>query len=109
MPSSHSLASRHPCLQTTTQDASNAPPEEFAKFLPFSIASKLLDDANKLLKWGPNGYSPVVDIAKQTGAGKQLPPCMRNRPQAGSPTVIVVGDIHGHFHDFLHLMKLAGG
>merc|ERR1712216_572631 len=82
-------------------------------YLPFTVASRLLDDANKLLKWGPNGYTTVVDVAKQasqTGtSGKQIPPCLRNRAQGcNSPNVIVVGDIHGHFQDFLHLMKLAG-
>mmetsp|Transcript_33581 Transcript_33581/g.73290 ORF Transcript_33581/g.73290 Transcript_33581/m.73290 type:complete len:470 (-) Transcript_33581:88-1497(-) len=96
-------------LTQTLKEASNAPPADFAKYLPFSVASRLLDDANKLLKWGPTGYTTVADVAKQTGtSGKQLPPCMRNRAQAGSPNVIVVGDIHGHFHDFLHLLKLAG-
>jgi hypothetical protein len=93
------------------QEASNNSPEDFAKHVPFSIASKLLDDANRLLKWGPKGYSSVVDINPNSPATKiqsrERQGLLEPKPKA-PPKITIVGDIHGHFQDFLHLIQLAG-
>ena len=80
--------------------ASKDAPERFPDYVPFPVVRSLMEDCFKLLKRQRSfGCATVADVAckeHRTGTRTKL------------PTVTVVGDTHGHFHDFLRLLDLAG-
>ncbi|CAG9464490.1 unnamed protein product [Pedinophyceae sp. YPF-701] len=82
-------------LMSIMLKASWLPPDQLQHFVHPDIMQRLLMEAGKLLKKEPT----VIDV--EVGPGKPL----RND---GSTRVVVVGDTHGQYQDFCHMIELAG-
>lgn len=69
----------------------NLPPSQFPSVLPVSVFDTLILTASKILHKEPNCLRILEDSVACTDS-----------------TVVVVGDIHGQFHDLLFLLQDAG-
>ncbi|KAK7825745.1 serine/threonine-protein phosphatase 7 inactive like protein [Quercus suber] len=75
-------------ISTIKQFSQNHPPSEFQSVMPISVVDKLVDNASSILSKEPN--------------------CVKIDCHGVDSRVVVVGDIHGQFHDLLHLLENAG-
>ncbi|KAM4110917.1 hypothetical protein ACJW30_05G028500 [Castanea mollissima] len=75
-------------ISTIKQFSQNHPPSEFQLVMPISVVDKLVDNASSILSKEPN--------------------CVKIDCHGVDSRVVVVGDIHGQFHDLLHLLENAG-
>ncbi|XP_075667796.1 serine/threonine-protein phosphatase 7 inactive homolog isoform X4 [Castanea sativa] len=75
-------------ISTIKQFSQNHPPSEFQLVMPISVVDKLVDKASSILSNEPN--------------------CVKIDCHGVDSRVVVVGDIHGQFHDLLHLLENAG-
>lgn len=71
----------------------NLPPSEFPSILPVQVFDSLILLASKMLHKEPNCV-PVDPF--------------RPEPGSSAASVVVVGDVHGQFHDLLFLLRDAG-
>ncbi|XP_057417834.1 serine/threonine-protein phosphatase 7 [Lotus japonicus] len=71
----------------------NLPPSEFPSILPVQVFDSLILLASKMLHKEPNCV-PVDPY--------------RPEPGSSAASVVVVGDVHGQFHDLLFLLRDAG-
>ncbi|XP_022960395.1 serine/threonine-protein phosphatase 7-like isoform X1 [Cucurbita moschata] len=74
-------------MKTLEQSSRNYSPAEFQLVMPVSVVDEILDMAASILHKEPN----CVEIDCHGEVSK----------------VVIVGDIHGHYHDLLHLFELA--
>ncbi|KAM3747323.1 hypothetical protein ACB098_05G026500 [Castanea mollissima] len=75
-------------ISTIKQFSQNHPPSEFQLVMPISVVDKLVDNASSILSKEPN--------------------CVKIDCLGVDSRVVVVGDIHGQFHDLLYLLENAG-
>lgn len=75
-------------ISTIKQFSQNHPHSEFQLVMPISVVDKLVDNASSILSNEPN--------------------CVKIDCYGVDSRVVVVGDIHGQFHDLLHLLENAG-
>ncbi|XP_059458086.1 serine/threonine-protein phosphatase 7-like isoform X2 [Corylus avellana] len=73
---------------TIKQFSDNHTPSEFHSIMPIAVANKLIDSASSILSKEPN--------------------CVEIDCHGEDSRVVVVGDIHGQFHDLLYVLENAG-
>jgi len=102
-------------------------PENFTKYVPLNVARKIVDNCMQVLKAQAerSGSVSVADIRFESFKSKDIEAQRASGCAVSSveedgdveeleskasdlPTVTVIGDTHGHFQDFVHLMNLAG-
>lgn len=110
-----------------TQMAAKDQPENFTKYVPLNVARKIVDNCMQVLKAQAerSGSVSVADIRFESFKSKDIEAQRASGCAVSSveedgdveeleskasdlPTVTVIGDTHGHFQDFVHLMNLAG-
>lgn len=74
-------------MKTLELSSRNYSPAEFQLIMPVSVVDSILDVAASILHKEPN----CVEVDCHGEVSK----------------VVIVGDIHGHYHDLLHLFELA--
>ncbi|XP_015890694.3 serine/threonine-protein phosphatase 7 inactive homolog isoform X2 [Ziziphus jujuba] len=75
-------------MSTLEQFTKEDSPSEFSSVMPLDVVDKLINTASSILIMEPN--------------------CVEVGCDGEDSRVVVVGDIHGQFHDLLNLFKLAG-
>lgn len=73
---------------TIKQFSHNHTPSEFHSIMPIAVVNRLIDSASSILSKEPN--------------------CVEINCHGEDSRVVVVGDIHGQFHDLLYLLENAG-
>lgn len=73
---------------TLKQFSQSNPPSEFHYIVPVAVVDKLIDNASSILSKEPN--------------------CVEIDCHGEDSRVVVVGDLHGQFHDLLYLLDNAG-
>lgn len=81
----------HHLIAAFDWSSKNLPPSQFPSVLPVSVFDTLILTASKILHKEPNCLRILQDSAASSDS-----------------TVVVVGDIHGQFHDLLFLLQDAG-
>ncbi|XP_031737749.1 LOW QUALITY PROTEIN: serine/threonine-protein phosphatase 7-like [Cucumis sativus] len=81
----------HHLIAAFDWSSKNLPPSHFPSVLPVSVFDTLILTASKILHKEPNCLKILQDS-----------------PPSSDSTVVVVGDIHGQFHDLLFLLQDAG-
>lgn len=75
-------------MSTLEQFSKEGSPSEFFSVMPVAVVDKLIDTASNILTTEPN--------------------CVGVDCHGDNSKVVIVGDIHGQFHDLLNLFELAG-
>ena len=75
-------------MATLEQASKKVPPSDFRSVMPISVVDELINAASSILSKEPN--------------------CVEVECHGEDSRVVVVGDIHGQFHDLINLFDLAG-
>lgn len=90
-------------LLHSLQAASWERPERLGEWVPVEVASQLVKSAVRRYKGRRGGADDEgVEVGTLVRVGVEAD------VQGVQPTVVVVGDTHGHLHDVLHILSQAG-